>query len=95
MGTGPGQPIAVAVRQTREWQRLIWTTINQVMGHYLHGCAGIAMAHTPQQAMAALHNTQTGLLAHSAHALAQVNELWGKQSTELLVMRAEHTPRRA
>jgi hypothetical protein len=69
--------------------------MNQATGRYLHGCGGIAMAHTPRQALVALHRTQIGLLAHSAHALAQVNELWRKQGTELLVMRAEHAPRQA
>jgi hypothetical protein len=92
MSTVAGQPNSAAVRQAREWQRLSWTTINQVLGHYLHGCASVAMAHTPQQALAALHKTQTGLFTHSAHALAQVNKLWRKQSTELFVMRAQHAP---
>ncbi len=87
MSTRRGPPIPAAVRRAQEWQRLSWTTMNQLMGHCLHGCASVAMAHTPRQAVAALHRTQTGLLVHSAHALAQVERLWRKQSTELLALR--------
>jgi hypothetical protein len=90
MKSGPGQPISAAVRRAQEWQRLGWIIISRVMGHYLHGCASVAMAHTPQQALAALHKTQTGLFTHSAHALALANLLWRKQNTELLISRAEH-----
>lgn len=74
----------------QEWPRLSWTTINQAMGHCLHGCANLAMTHTPQQALAALHKTQTVLLRHSAETFAEATRLWRKQNTALLVMRAEH-----
>jgi hypothetical protein len=90
MSVAPGQPISAAVSWAQEWQRLSWTAINQAMGHYLHGCANLAMTHTPQQAVAALHKTQTGLLRHSVDTVAEATRLWHKQSSELLVMQAEH-----
>jgi hypothetical protein len=62
------------------------------MGRYLHGCANVAMARTPQQALAALHKTQTSLLRDSADTVAQVTWLWRKQNTELFVIRVEHAP---
>jgi hypothetical protein len=92
MSIGPGQPISPAVGWAQEWQRLSWTVINQAMGHYLHGCANVAMARTPQQALAALHKTQTSLLRDSADTVAQVTWLWRKQNTELFVIRVEHAP---
>ncbi len=82
MNIGPGQPIAAAVGWAQEWQRFGWTAISQAMGHYLQGCAHLAMANTPQQALAALHKTQTGLLRHSADTFAEAARLWRKQSTE-------------
>ena len=82
MSIGTGQPISAAVGWAQEWQRLGRTAINQAMGHYLQGCAHLAMTHTPQQALAALHTTQTGLLRHSADIFAEATRLWRKQSTE-------------
>ena len=95
MSIGPGQPISPAVWRAQEWQRLGWTVINQAMGHYLRGCANVAMARTPQHAVAALHQTQTSLLRHSADTFAQVARLWRKQNTDLFVIRVAHasTPR--
>jgi hypothetical protein len=52
------------------------------MGHYLHGCANLAMARTSQQVLAALYKTQTDLLAHSADTIAETTRLWCKQNTE-------------
>jgi hypothetical protein len=49
------------------------------MGHYLHGCANVAMAPTPQQALVALYKTQAGLLRHSANTMAEAARLWRKQ----------------
>ena len=92
MRIDPGQPIFAAVEWAQEWQRLSSTTINQAMAHCLHGSADVAMARTPQQALAALHRTQARLLAHSADAFAQVIGLWRKQNTPRLVMPAKHTP---
>lgn len=88
MGTAPGQPISAAVRWTQEWQRLSWASINQAMGHYLHGCADLAMTRTPQLALAALHQTHSGLLRHSTGAMAEAISLWQRQKTELLVLQA-------
>jgi hypothetical protein len=82
MSIGPGQPISPAVGWAEEWQRLGWTAINQAMGHYLRGCANVAMARTPQQALVALHQTQTSLLRHSADTVAQITRLWRKQIRE-------------
>jgi hypothetical protein len=79
MSIGPGQPISPAVGWAQDWQRLSWTAINQAMGHYLSGCANVAMARTPQQALAALHKTQTSLLRHSADTVAQITRLWRKK----------------
>jgi hypothetical protein len=72
----------------QEWQRLSWTGIDQAMGHYLHGCADVAMARTPLQAIMALQETQTGLLRHSVQVFAEATRLWRKQNSDLLVMRA-------
>jgi hypothetical protein len=68
--------------------------MKQAMGHYLRGCANVSMAHTPQQALTALHETQTSLLSHSADTFAEITRLWRKQNNELLTIRAEHAPRR-
>jgi hypothetical protein len=87
MNNGLGQPVTAAVSWSQEWQRLSWTAINQAMGQYLHGCANLAMARTPRQALTALHKTQTGLLRHSAATFAEATRLWNKQNTELLVLR--------
>ena len=86
----PGQPIFAVAMWAQEWQRLSWTTINQALGHYLHGCANLAMTGTPQQALAALHKIQAVLLRHSAETFAEATRLWRKQNTELPVMPAEH-----
>jgi hypothetical protein len=69
-----------------------WTAINQAMEHYLRGCANIAMARTPQQALVALRKTQTSLLGHSGDTFAQVAMLWRKQNTDLFAIRAERAP---
>jgi hypothetical protein len=97
MSIGPGQSLSAAVRWAREWQRLNLTAANEAMGHYLHGCANLAMARTPRQALAELHKAQTGLVRHSAGTIAQATRLWHKQNAELLVMPAAHarTPRRS
>jgi hypothetical protein len=71
---------------------LSWIAINQALGHYLHGCANVAMTRTPQQALAALHKTQTGLRRHSADTFARAARLWRQQNAELFVMRAAHAP---
>ena len=69
-----------------------WAAINQAMGHYLNGCADVAMTRTPRQVLTALRKAQTGLLSHSADTLAEVTRLWRKQNAELFVMRAEPAP---
>ncbi len=89
MSIGPGQPISAAVRWAQEWQRLSLTATNRAMRSYLHGCADLAMARTPQQALVALHKTQTGLLKHSADTIAEATRLLLRQNAELLV-RAAH-----
>ena len=65
------------------------TMTNQAIGHYLRGCANVAMARTPRQALAALHKTQASLLRHSGDAFARVARLWHKQTADRLVVRAE------
>ena len=82
MSIGPGQPLSPAVVWAQEWERLSWTAFNQAMGHYLHGCADLAMTRTPQQVLAALHETQMVLLRHSAETFAEATRLWRKQNTE-------------
>jgi hypothetical protein len=79
---GPGQPISAAVVWAQEWQRLSSSAINQAMGHYLRGCANVAMTRTPHQALAALHEMQTVLLRHSADTFAEATRLCRKQNTE-------------
>ena len=88
MSIGPGQPILAAIRWAHEWRQLSWTAMNQAIGHYLQGCANVAMARTPQQALAAVHETQAVLLRHSMETFAGATRLWRKQSTE-----HAHTPR--
>lgn len=90
MSIGRGQFPSAAFRWAQEWQRLSLTATNQAMGRYLHGYADLAMARTPQQASAALHKTQTGLLKHSVTMFADATRLLHRQNTELLVMRAAH-----
>ncbi len=82
MSIEPGQPIAAAIQWAHEWQRLSWTMTNQALGHYLRGCASVAMTRTPQQALAALHKTQTDLLRNSADTFAEVARLLRKQNIE-------------
>jgi len=91
MRIGPGQHISAAVRWAQEWQRLSLTATNQTVGHYLHGCANLAMARTPQQALAELHKTRAGLLRHWADTIAEATRLWRKQNIEPLVMPAART----
>jgi hypothetical protein len=88
MSIRPDHPTAIAWAQ--EWQRLSWTATSQMVGQFLHDCAHLAMTRTPQQAFAALHRTQTGLLRHSATMLAKATTLWHEQNAELLVMRGKH-----
>jgi hypothetical protein len=78
MSIVPEQPIFAAVRWAQEWQRLSLTATNQALGLYLRGCADIVMARTPMQAVAAMHKTQTDLLRHSAHTIAETAKLWRK-----------------
>ena len=78
MSIGSGQPGSAAVKWTQQLQRFSLTATNQAMGHYLRGCANVAMARTPQQALAALHKTQTDLLRHSADTVAEAVKLWRK-----------------
>ena len=73
----------------QEWQRLSQTAIDQTMGHYLRGCANVAMARTPLQAIMTLQETQTCLLRHSVHVFAASTRLWHKQNTDLLTMRTK------
>jgi len=83
MSIALNQPVAAAVSRLQEWQRLCATAMNQAMGHYLHGCADLAMARTPRQALAAVHKTQRGLLKQSVDTVAGATRLWRKQNTEL------------
>ncbi len=78
----PSQPIAAAVGWAQEWQHFGWTATKQSMRCYLQGCAHIAMAPTPQQALAALHEAETGLLRHYADTFAEAARLVRKQSAE-------------
>ena len=68
--------------------------MNQAMGHPLNGYANVAMTRTPQRALAALQETQTGRIRYPVDTVIQVNELWRKQNTEPFAMRAEHAPAR-
>jgi hypothetical protein len=69
------QFLSDAVRRAQQLQRLNVIAVNQAMGHYLRGCANLAMARTPEQAMAALHKTQTDLLGHSVRTIAEAAKL--------------------
>jgi hypothetical protein len=97
MGIGAGQTGHRADRSVQAWQRLFRTATNQALGHYLHGCAGVAMARTPQQALAALHRTQTTLLRHSANTFVAIAKLWGEQSIDRFAAVTKHarTPRKS
>jgi len=72
------QLLSDAVQCAQQLQRLNVIAVHQAMGHYLRGCANLAMARTPEQAMAALHKTQTDLLGHSARTIAEAAKLWFK-----------------
>jgi hypothetical protein len=50
------------------------------MGHYLRGCANVAMARTPLQAVMMVQETQTRLLRHSIDVFAESTRLWRKQN---------------
>ena len=80
----PDTPKSDHVRWAQQLQRLRLTATNQALGLYLRGYADLVMARTPQQALASLHKTQTDLLRHSAHTIAEAAKLWRKQNTELL-----------
>ena len=74
----PHHPISDAARWAQQLQRLNSTAANQAIGHCLRGCANLAMARTPKQALAALHKTQTDLLRHSADTIAEAAKVWRK-----------------
>lgn len=76
MGTEPGDPRSSAFARLQEWQRLAWAEMNRAMGHYLDGCANVALARTPMQVIAALHETHAVLLVHSAQLLTDGARLW-------------------
>ena len=78
MGIGPGHT-SVSVTWAQEWQRLSRTAIDQAMRHYLRGCANVAMARTPWQALMALQETQISLLRYSVHVFDESTSLWRKQ----------------
>ena len=82
MSIALGQPVAAAISRLQEWQQLCRAATNQATGHYLRGCADLAMARTPQQVLAALHKTERGFLKHSADTVAEATRLWRKQNTE-------------
>ena len=84
MSIKAGLPLSSAVSWAREWQRLNLPAANEAMRRYLHGCANLAMARTPRQALAELHKTQTGLLRHAADTIAKATSLWREQNAELL-----------
>jgi len=96
MSIRPDHPIATAVARAQEWQRLSWSATSQGMGHYLHGCAHIAMTRTPKQALAELHKMQTVLLRHLVATCAEATKFWREQTAELLVIQTKrrHAPRR-
>jgi hypothetical protein len=70
--------LSAAVSCAQECQRLSWAAVNQAMGHYLHGCANLAVTRTPQQALAALQATQTSLLSRLSVTFAEATRLWRK-----------------
>ena len=77
---GSDQLIAAAIRWAHQWQRLSSAAMNHAIGHYLRGCANVAMARTPHQALAALHELQTILLSHSADTFAEATRLLREQN---------------
>jgi hypothetical protein len=76
------QSLSARLWWAQEWQRLTLTATNQAMGHYLHGCANLAMARSPQHWLAELHKTQMDLLRHSAKTIAEATRLWRDQNAE-------------
>jgi len=90
MITGLDQPASVTPEWAQEWHRLGWTAMNEATGHYLRGCADVAMARSPLLAIEAMQQTQSHLLSHSAHVFGDAIILWRKQYAELLDMRAKH-----
>ncbi len=76
------QHVPGAARWAYEWQRLSRSAIDQGMGHYLRGCANIAMAHSLPDAWVALRETQDAMIRHSADMFAEAIELWRRQSGE-------------
>jgi len=92
MSTERGQADGAAVRWAQEWQRLSATAINQALGHYLNGCANVAMTRTPRQALAAMHATQADLVRHSMETLVAAARLWRTQQIESPFEQTERTP---
>ena len=74
--------IPAGARWAHEWQRLSRSAIDQGMGHYLRGCAEVAMAHSLPEAWVALREAQNAMIRHSADTFAEAIELWRKQSGE-------------
>jgi hypothetical protein len=72
MDVGLDQAIASATGPLQEWQQLRRAAIRQAMGHYLSGCADLAMARTPLEALVALREVQTALLRLSAESIGGV-----------------------
>jgi hypothetical protein len=63
------------------------------MEHYLRGCANVAMARTPHQALTALHELQTVLLRYSADTFADATRLLRKQNTDHPLHASDRPPR--
>lgn len=76
MSIGSGKPISPALGWVQEWQRLCRTALNRSMGHYLQGCADVAMTRTPHQALAALQKMQAGLIRHAVDTTIHVTGSW-------------------
>lgn len=70
MDVGLDEPVTTAADPLQEWQQLRRTAIRRAIGHYLRGCADLAMARTPLEALVALHEAQTALLRLSAASFA-------------------------
>src|SRR5436190_21379412 len=66
----------------QDWQRLSRNAIDKGMGHYLRGCANVAMARTLPEAWAALFEAQDTLVRHSAGAVAEAIQLWRKHGRD-------------
>jgi hypothetical protein len=73
MSTGPNPPISRAIRSAQDWERLSSIAIDRAIALYLHGCAEVAMARTPMEALAALLETQAAVLRHFAEVLRQAD----------------------